>query len=190
MISVIFEEAAEILEANILPCLTPYTEHVIMIGDHKQLKPFSSYIKGLRYSSINQSLFERLIHGNFHVNVLNIQYRMRNTFVELLCPHFYKKLLCHESVLNFPAVRNMSMNVFFLDHQEPETLIHNSFIKNDLEVLKTFEIVRYLKDVSHYKSQQIVVLSPYLMQVESIKKKVRIVYLNENLILNIFFAVF
>lgn len=166
-----------------MPCLTPYTEHVIMIGDHKQLKPFSSYIKGFRDSSINKSLFERLIFGNFYVNVLNIQYRMRNTFAELLCPLFYKKLLCHESVLNFPAVRNMSMNIFFLDHHEPETIIHNSFLKNDWEVLKTFEIVRYLKDVSDYNSQQIVVLSPYSMQVESIKKKVskfilRIKYIN------------
>ncbi|KAH8416680.1 hypothetical protein KR222_006366 [Zaprionus bogoriensis] len=168
---VIFEEAAEILEAHVLPCLTPYTEHVIMIGDHKQLKPATTYIKELRNSSITQSLFERLIRADFHVNVLNIQYRMRNTLADMLCPLFYKKLFSHESVYKFPPVRHMSQSVYFLEHQEPETQVHNTFLKNDSEVLKACEIVRYLLDVSGYKSKQVVVLSPYSMQVDSIKKK-------------------
>ncbi|XP_064550854.1 NFX1-type zinc finger-containing protein 1-like [Drosophila montana] len=168
---VIFEEAAEILEAHILPCLTPYTEHVIMIGDHMQLKPYISYIKGLKYSAICQSLFERLIRSNFHVNVLNIQYRMRNTFAELLCPLIYQKLFSHESVYNFPPVRNMTKNLYFLQHQEPETHIYDGFLCNDWETQKVSEIVSHLIDVGGYKGKEIVVLSPYTMQVESIKKR-------------------
>lgn len=162
-----------------------------MIGDHMQLKPHSAYIKGLRYSTINQSLFERLIRADFHVNVLNIQYRMRNTFAEFLCPLFYKELFSHETVIDFPAIRNMSMNVYFVDHQEQEVVIHNSFLKNDWEVMKVFEIVRYLTHVSGYGSDQIVVLSPYLLQVESIKKKVRIFSRIRNSIFNgLFFRSF
>ena len=36
---VIVEEAAEILESNLLATLTPYVKHLVLIGDHKQLKP-------------------------------------------------------------------------------------------------------------------------------------------------------
>ena len=33
------EEAAEILESNLLAVLTPHVKHMVLIGDHKQLKP-------------------------------------------------------------------------------------------------------------------------------------------------------
>ena len=36
---VVIEEAAEVLEAHVITSLTPSTEHLILIGDHKQLRP-------------------------------------------------------------------------------------------------------------------------------------------------------
>ena len=36
---VIVEEAAEILESNLLAVLTPHMKHAVLIGDYKQLKP-------------------------------------------------------------------------------------------------------------------------------------------------------
>lgn len=36
---VMVEEAAEILEAHVLSALSPRTRHLILIGDHKQLRP-------------------------------------------------------------------------------------------------------------------------------------------------------
>ena len=36
---VIVEEAAEVLEPNLLAALTPHVKHLILIGDHLQLKP-------------------------------------------------------------------------------------------------------------------------------------------------------
>ena len=38
-IIIICEEAGEILEAHILSALTPSTQHLILIGDHNQLRP-------------------------------------------------------------------------------------------------------------------------------------------------------
>jgi superfamily I DNA and/or RNA helicase len=35
----IIEEAAEVLEAHIITALSRHCEHVILIGDHKQLEP-------------------------------------------------------------------------------------------------------------------------------------------------------
>ena len=36
---VLVEEAAEVLESNLLACLTPHVKHLILIGDQNQLKP-------------------------------------------------------------------------------------------------------------------------------------------------------
>ena len=36
---VVVEEAAEVLEAHIITAVTQGTQHLILIGDHKQLKP-------------------------------------------------------------------------------------------------------------------------------------------------------
>lgn len=36
---VVVEEAGEVFEAHILASLAPTTEHLILIGDHEQLRP-------------------------------------------------------------------------------------------------------------------------------------------------------
>ena len=36
---VVVEEAAEVLEAHVLAALAPQTQHLILIGDHEQLRP-------------------------------------------------------------------------------------------------------------------------------------------------------
>ena len=41
---VFVEEAAEVLESNLLAALTPHVKHLILIGDHMQLKPWASPI--------------------------------------------------------------------------------------------------------------------------------------------------
>jgi superfamily I DNA and/or RNA helicase len=37
--SLIVEEAAEVLEAHVLASLSPSMKHLVMIGDHLQLRP-------------------------------------------------------------------------------------------------------------------------------------------------------
>lgn len=59
---VLVEEAGEILEAHILTSLGPHTEQLIMIGDHKQLRPKCSYELSVQQGDgfdLNRSLFER-----------------------------------------------------------------------------------------------------------------------------------
>lgn len=62
------EEAGEVLEAHILTALLPSLEHVVLIGDHQQLRPqVQNYelsresVRGAKYS-LDVSLFERLVH--------------------------------------------------------------------------------------------------------------------------------
>jgi hypothetical protein len=58
------EEAGELLESHVLTALSPACEHLIMIGDHKQLRPKVEFYplqkESGRGHDFNVSLFERL----------------------------------------------------------------------------------------------------------------------------------
>lgn len=82
---VLVEEAAEVLEANVLSCLTPNVEHLIMIGDHRQLRPnvseFTLQVESGFGFDLDVSLFERLIEQSDLPHVtLQYQRRMRPQF--------------------------------------------------------------------------------------------------------------
>ena len=59
----IVEEAAEVLESHIVTALTGGCEHLILIGDHKQLRPKPTVFDlGVNYQ-LDISLFERLVEN-------------------------------------------------------------------------------------------------------------------------------
>ncbi len=59
----IIEEAAEVLESHTVAILKKSVEHLILIGDHLQLKPkLQSYYLEIKYQP-NISLFERLVNN-------------------------------------------------------------------------------------------------------------------------------
>ncbi|CAB4012131.1 NFX1-type zinc finger-containing 1-like, partial [Paramuricea clavata] len=64
----IVEEAAEVLESHIVTALTEGCEHLILIGDHKQLRPKPTVFQlGLDYQ-LDISLFERMVdNGMSHI---------------------------------------------------------------------------------------------------------------------------
>lgn len=82
---VILEEAAEVLEAHVLACLSSQTEHLILIGDHLQLRPkIDQYMlqaaSGTGFD-LDISLFERLVtQNNLPFATLETQRRMRPQF--------------------------------------------------------------------------------------------------------------
>ena len=57
----IVEEAAEVLEAHIVTSMPETTQHLILIGDHQQLKPSPTvYELAIKYN-LDMSLFERMV---------------------------------------------------------------------------------------------------------------------------------
>lgn len=60
---VIVEEAAEVFEAHIITSLTKETEHLILIGDHEQLKPNPAVYDLSHNYNLSMSMFERLIRN-------------------------------------------------------------------------------------------------------------------------------
>ena len=79
----IVEEAAEILEAQLVAVIPPSVQHLIMIGDHKQLRPVVNFHR-LKKHNLDLSLFERLINCKLPYIQLGFQCRMRDEIVDLL----------------------------------------------------------------------------------------------------------
>ena len=61
----VVEEAAQILEAHLITSLNPHTEHMVLIGDHQQLRPSVNCLSMQTKYNLNISMFERLIKNNF-----------------------------------------------------------------------------------------------------------------------------
>lgn len=67
---VVVEEAAEVLESHIITSLTSKCEHLILIGDHQQLRPSTADYFIEKRMNLGISLFERMVLNNLHVSVL------------------------------------------------------------------------------------------------------------------------
>mmetsp|Transcript_38839 Transcript_38839/g.91391 ORF Transcript_38839/g.91391 Transcript_38839/m.91391 type:complete len:1568 (+) Transcript_38839:638-5341(+) len=169
---VIVEEAAEVLEAHILTALHPRTQHVVLIGDHQQLRPSTAVYRLSKNFHLDVSLFERLIHnGAAHVT-LEQQRRMHPSISRLIKP-LYPNLRDHSSVSEYPEIMGVGARTFFFTHtnfEDDEGESHskaNSFEANFIGALAAYLIK------SGYQDSQLTVLSPYLGQVRLIRNRLR-----------------
>jgi superfamily I DNA and/or RNA helicase len=104
---VVVEEAAEVLESHVVTSLTKSTKHLILIGDHQQLKPNPTvYDLAINYN-LEVSLFERMIKNGLPYHQLKVQHRMRPCISSLLVPHIYKELIDHESVHKYEEIKGI-----------------------------------------------------------------------------------
>ena len=117
---IVVEEAAEVLESHIVAGLTAGTQHLILIGDHKQLRPKPNEYELAKKYKLDISLFERLILNNFPHATLQIQHRMRPEIAQLVKPHIYSTLINHESVQKYDNVNGIDSNLYFIQHEFPE----------------------------------------------------------------------
>ena len=116
---VIVEEAAEVLEAHIITSLTKGTQHLILIGDHKQLRPNPTVYSLAREYNLDVSLFERMVNSGMRCHQLTTQHMMRPEIARLM-RFIYEDLQDHQSVHKHEDVRGVSKNLFFIDHRIPE----------------------------------------------------------------------
>jgi hypothetical protein len=181
---VLVEEAGEILESHILTAMTANTKQLVLIGDHKQLRPkidnFALTIeKGDGYN-LNMSLFERLVISGFPPNVLTTQHRMRPEISTLVRHLTYPELEDDPKTQNRPFLRGFQNNVMFISHNHPELNSERiadrrdenakSSRENEYEVDMVLKCVRYLGQQG-YRTDQIVILTPYLGQLFVLRNK-------------------
>ncbi|KAK4872846.1 hypothetical protein RN001_014875 [Aquatica leii] len=169
---VIVEEAAEVLESHVVVSLTSHCKHLILIGDHQQLRPSTSNYYIERHFNLGISLFERMVRNNMHCHVLGVQHRMRPEFANLIVPAIYPKLENHASVYDFPSIVGIAKNLYFIDHtfREEESSDSSKFNMHEAKFL--IALARYLIQ-NGYKSEDITIIGAYSAQMFALWKEQR-----------------
>ena len=175
---VICEEAGEVMESHLLASLTDSTQSLILIGDHKQLRPkpaeYSlSYESGKNYD-LDISLFERLTLAKMDSVMLHCQRRMAPEISEVLRKHMYDNLEDSVEVNNHPQPRGIANRVNFFDHDHHEEGEgeQGSSKQNKFEADMVVRLAQYFVRQGYLPSQ-IAVLTPYVGQILDIRSKLR-----------------
>ncbi|KAK2464129.1 hypothetical protein APHAL10511_003877, partial [Amanita phalloides] len=179
------EEAGEILESHILTALGRDKNQLILIGDHKQLRPkVNSYVltveKGEGFD-LNMSLFERLALRGYPHTTLSQQHRMRPEISALVRHLTYPDLVDAPRTSGRPDIRGVRDNFIFINHNKPEDEMNElsdraegakSSKQNMHEVQMVLKIVRYLSQQG-YGTDKMVVLTPYLGQLQKLNSELK-----------------
>ena len=165
---IFIEESAEVLEAHVIACLSESVQHLILIGDHKQLRPSFAEFSLLRYN-LDLSLFERLVNNDFEHVTLQCQHRMRPEISQLV-RHIYPHLIDDSTVFQYPSVRGVKFDLYFLDHKvtEDRSDVEGLSKLNSHEAKFLAHFTSYLLKQG-YKESEITILTFYEAQKFCIK---------------------
>ncbi|KAG1804050.1 P-loop containing nucleoside triphosphate hydrolase protein [Suillus subaureus] len=176
------EEAGEILESHVLTAMGQNTSQMILIGDHKQLRPkvnnYKLTVEKGDGFELNRSLFERLVLKGFPHETLTAQHRMRPEISAFIRKLTYPDLTDAPKTQGRNDIRGIQNNIIFIDHTHPED--NDSRIsdkgdgassgskQNTYEVEMVWKIIRYLAQQG-YGTEKLVVLTPYLGQLSKLR---------------------
>ncbi|XP_078484289.1 NFX1-type zinc finger-containing protein 1-like [Ciona intestinalis] len=170
---VIVEEAAEVLEAHIVTSMPQSTEHLILIGDHQQLKPSPTVYELATKMNLDVSLFERLIKNGLPFAQLICQHRMKPRIADLIRPHIYKTLTDHEVVKKYEDIPGVEKSLYFISHNKMEDMVEDGKTKkNRHEAEFMVALCKYF--LKHqFKPEQITILTTYTGQLLALKNIIR-----------------
>lgn len=173
----IVEEAAQILEAALTSCLLPSLQHLVLVGDHQQLRP-SVVVQELmsKHHNLDVSLFERLVLLGNAYHTLMTQRRMIPTLRSIMQLFYHCQINDHVDVLDDaqrPPVPGMGgRHLSWYHHTWPETRHHGQSYCNLLEARMTAGFTKYLI-LRGTGPKQITILSYYKGQVEVIERELK-----------------
>jgi hypothetical protein len=209
----VVEEAGEILESHILTAFSSHPKHLIMIGDHEQLRP-----KGKQHTCIclrcctahdahcffrslsvvdtyeltcehrngydlNRSMFERLVKSGFPMVALSKQHRMHDDIAQLVRTMTYPQLVTAAYITDAtrPHPMGLQHRITFFNHNHLEDSYAgmkqrdgdatDSKVNSKEAELVVRTAIYLLKQ--GYKQNQLVILTPYLGQLQVLKEELR-----------------
>ncbi|KRX01010.1 P-loop containing nucleoside triphosphate hydrolase [Pseudocohnilembus persalinus] len=173
---VVIEEAAEVLLSQTLSVINQSLKHLILIGDHKQLRPIMQCYE-LSKNQWNISLFERLVENGISSSFLGVQKRMRPeiaSYIRLIYGDGYQD---DDSVKLYENVKGFSSNVqlfsYQVDEYKKEVQKENTkTLVNKYEAETLASLLLYILEIKQYTMEQITVLSMYSGQVIELKQKI------------------
>ncbi|XP_073534653.1 NFX1-type zinc finger-containing protein 1-like isoform X2 [Phyllobates terribilis] len=167
---VIVEEAAEVLEAHIITTLNSSCQHLILIGDHQQLRPSTTVYELAKNFNLEVSMFERLIRMKIPYVRLDCQHRMRPEIAQLLTPHIYDKLENHASVLTYENIKGVCHSLFFVDHNHLEEHIKEGKSHQNVHEAAFVKSLCFYFIQQGYSPSQITILTTYSGQLHCLQK--------------------
>ncbi|KAH2661149.1 hypothetical protein KXV79_005551 [Aspergillus fumigatus] len=171
--TILIEEAAEVIEAPIAVACLDSLQHMILVGDHQQLKGQCAVqdLEGEPFH-LDVSMFERLVKNKIGYVTLRRQRRMVPEIRRLLEP-IYGELQDHQSVFRRPKVPGMAdVRSFFFSHSWPESSdsLSSKYNVMEAEMIVGFFVYLVLNGVS---IDSITVLTFYNGQRKKILKLMR-----------------
>jgi hypothetical protein len=185
--TILVEEAGEILEAHVLSSLAlagSSCTRLIMVGDHKQLRPkienYNLSVSSGKGYNLNLSLFERWIkNAGFPVRSLKIQQRMFQSLSSIVRQIAYPDLRDGEAISQAvpQSLPGFGDQLAFFNHGHPEDRADAALEEDGTSKSNAFEatmiagIVKHLLRQPGVKGSSIVVLSAYLEQVSLLRRE-------------------
>jgi superfamily I DNA and/or RNA helicase len=126
---------------------------------------------------LNMSMFERLVLKGYPHGTLSAQHRMRPEISALVRHLTYPDLVDAPRTQNRPDLIGVRDNIVFINHDRPEDespqvanspKFASSSKQNTHEVKMVLKIVRYLGQQG-YRTDNLVVLTPYLGQLQNLR---------------------
>ncbi|GFU07994.1 NFX1-type zinc finger-containing protein 1 [Trichonephila clavipes] len=162
----IVEEAAQVLESHIIASLLPTTQHLILIGDHKQLRPLPSNHELGEVYNLKISMFERLFDNGCPSATLISQHRMKPCIAELLVQdQLYNELRNFENVYKYEEILGVKSSVYFLDHSFPEKESSSSTSSSNEQEARLIVIFTKYLCKQDYSEEKITILAAYSAQI-------------------------
>ncbi|CAL1283285.1 unnamed protein product [Larinioides sclopetarius] len=166
----IVEEAAEVLESHIIASLLPTTQHLILIGDHKQLRPLPANHELSEMYNLKISMFERLFINNAPSATLISQHRMKPCIADLLVQdELYPDLKSYDNVYKYEDIVGVKSSVFFLNHCYAESEASTSTSSSNLFEAQTIAKLAKYFCIQSYLEENITILATYSAQVPLIQ---------------------
>ena len=173
---VIVDEASQVSEPICLIPLAKKCDHFLLVGDHKQLRPFCH--ERAAESQYSISLFERLDSESHHLYLLDTQYRMHSGISKFPNANFYDGRLKdgiratdREPVPGF-AWPNSNVPVAFVQVNGKETYAKGSKW-NQAEVSRVSEVLEKIVGSGGVRCKHIGIISLYSAQVKKITEALK-----------------
>jgi len=168
---VIVEEAAEILESQLIAALPSSVKHIVLIGDHKQLPPQVHHYRLVKHYNMAVSIFERLANNGYPIQ----QLRFHRRGPQSLCPlfsRFYEHAIEATNPDGLPPKTFEKLGIaYWWTHNAESTVSHpGTSLQNELEAAMVVGSARFLIVCGEVQPEQITIITGYLGQSKLIKK--------------------
>lgn len=172
--TVIVDECGCVNESSTALLANLYPESFLLVGDHKQLKPFSLFQeKTLLGTNHNRSLLERCIDASNNYHFLSEQYRMHPRIAAYVSDAFYGNRLTTPASVQLARGNVSSTDALrWIDCNDEEETHRGKSTMNkkqaDLTIEKACEVMRKYKP----SKGDVAILTFYAAQVRELKMRV------------------